>query len=188
MSNIGSLDHIIQSLYNSRFKYWIGDNVLKPVVRRDEWHLKSHDQNIQLSYVKQENFIKAKFHIGLIYVKGLQEAQTYSSDLEEYSGKPNLIGFVRVRPFKEDEDVYFHLTYHFNLFADMNIEVYFNKVCDQIEIIKDDLSFRLGVDLLEDLVEGYDDEDDDKIVNNNEDETEDDVEDTFISPYDIGGN
>ena len=42
--------------------------------------------------------------------------------------------------------------------------------------------------MLEDLVEGYDDEDDDKIVNNNEDETEDDVEDTFISPYDIGGN
>lgn len=185
MSNIGSLDYIIQSLYNSKFSLWIGDNILKPIVRRDEWHLKSHDQNIQLSYVKQENFIKAKFHIGLLYVKGLQEAQSYSSDLEEYSGKPGLIGFINVRPFKEDEDVYFHLTYHFNLFDDMDVEIYFNKLYNQIEMIKDDLSFRLGVDLLEDLVENYDEEDDNNVINN---DNEDDVEDTFISPYDIGGN
>ena len=79
-----------------------------------------------------------------------------------------------------------HTTYkNYNQFNSKEKDI---NVQDQIEIIKDDLSFRLGVDLLEDLVEGYDDEDDDKIVNNNEDETEDDVEDTFISPYDIGGN
>ncbi len=185
--SISSLDYIIGCLYNSKFNLWIGDNVVKPIVRRDEWHLKSHNQNIQLSYVKDGNFIKAKFHIGLLYVKNIGEAQDYSFDLEQYSSKPSLIGFINVRPLKEDEEVYFHLSYHLNLFAEMNVLDYLNRIYDQIEVIKDDLSFRLGVDLLEDLVEGY--EEDDAISNTDKgDDNSPDEEDSFVSPYDIGGN
>jgi len=184
MNSIGSLDHIIESLYNSNFALWIGDNVIKPIVRRNEWHLKTQDQNIQLTYNKEHNFIKAKFHVGLIYVKGVHEAQAYSLDLEEYSGKPSLIGFINIRPFKEDEDVYFHITYHFNLFADMDVQTYFNSLYDQINMIKEDLTFRLGIDLLDDIETDYDNRDDDS----SSEEEEEDEADNFVSPYDIGGN
>lgn len=197
-NNIGSLDYLFESLYNSKFNEWLNNKFLRPVVKKDQWHMKSSDLSIQLTFIRNKqddlNFIKGRFHIGLVHLSDPGEAQSYAFDLEDYAFKPELIGTINTRIVKEEGEVYFDLSYNFNFFPELDLVTYFNRLFDQIETIKDDIRFRLGVDLLE-SINPYNQEvnkdrqaisQEDKIENGDEDD--DGEYNEISSPYDLGGN
>jgi hypothetical protein len=198
-NNISSLDNLFKSLYSSKFNNWLIGKVLRPVIEQDKWHVRSSDMNIQLVFNKglteDLNFIKGRFHIGLIHLADIEEAAAYQYDLVDYSYKPNLIGHIDLRPLKEDNETYFQISYLFNFFPEFDLLEYFNRLYDQIEVIKDDIKFRLGADLMDSINVYNQDLNKDKdkfegaeeyIVNS--DEEDDGDNDTIISPYDLGGN
>jgi hypothetical protein len=195
-NNISSLDNLFKSLYSSKFNSWLINKVLRPVIEQDKWHVRSSDMNIQLIFNKgltnDLDFIKGRFHVGLIHIANIEEAAAYQYDLVDYSYKPDLIGHIDLRPIKEDDSTYFQVSYLFNFFPEFDLLTYFNRLYDQIKVIKDDIKFRLGVDLMDSInVYNQDlnkdknkfEEDEEYIVDPNEEDT-----DTIISPYDLGDN
>lgn len=192
-NNISSLDNLFKSLYSSKFNSWLINKVLRPVVEQDKWHVRSSDMNIQLMFYKGAeanlDFIKGRFHIGLIHLADIEEAAAYQYELVDYSYKPSLIGHIDLRPVKEDGETYFQISYLFNFFSEFDLLVYFNRLYDQIETIKDDIKFRLGVDLM-DSINVYNQDlnkDKDKFEDNEEYIVDPDEEgDEIISPYDLG--
>lgn len=194
-NNISSLDNLFKSLYDSKFNSWLTNKVLRPVIEKDKWHVRSSDMNIQLFFNKGAetdlDFIKGRFHIGLIHLADIEEAASYQYDLVEYSYKPNLIGHIDLRPLKEDNETYFLVSYLFNFFPEFDLLNYFNRLYDQIEMIKEDISFRLGVDLMDspNTYNQHLNEDKNKFEGAEDYIVDPDKEgdnDTIISPYDLG--
>jgi hypothetical protein len=197
-NNISSLDNLFKCLYNSKFNNWLIGKVLRPVIEQDKWHVRSSDMNIQLVFNKgaesKLDFIKGRFHIGLIHIADIEEAAAYQYDLVDYSYKPNLIGHIDLRPVKEDGETYFQVSYLFNFFPEFDLLEYFDRLYDQIEVIKDDIRFRLGTDLMDSInvynqdlnkdKDKFDDED--EYVVDPDDEDNDNDNSVIIAPYDLG--
>lgn len=197
-NNIASLDNLFEALYSSKFNNWLIGKVLRPVVEQDKWHIRSSDMNIQLVFNKgitdDLSFIKGRFYIGLIHIASIEEAAAYQYDITDYSYKPNLIGHLDIKPVKEDNETYFQISYLFNFFSEFDLLKYFDRLYEQIEVIREDLRFRLGIDLIDsismynqDLNRDKDNFSDDDDIDEDDDDDDDD-DSSILSPYDLGGN
>lgn len=187
MSTIKSLDYVSKTLYNSKFNKWLNNINIKVVLDNDNWELKSNDFNIQIALTDDKKggyFIKCKFSIGLIYFKSPKEITDILESINYYSNKPDLVGFIFTRPISNEGDLFLNISYMFNIFEEMNLCDYLNLLYDQVEEIKQDFNYKLGINLLSynNLEDNTDDQEEE------EEYDEDDLieDEDIISPYDLG--
>lgn len=183
---VRSLDFVTKTLYESKFKEWLHKMNIKVMLNDSNWELRSDDFNIQIALTSTKDkasFLKTKFNIGLVYFSNTEEVKDILEAIDHYTSKPDLVGFIFTKPISYEKDLFLNISYVFNLFEEMTLLNYLNFIYDQVEEIKEDFEYKLGIKLLsfnnlEDAKDIEDDEEDDDELIEDED---------VISPYDVGG-
>lgn len=185
LEDIRSLDYIKDLIYKTKFSTWLINNYLTALIIKDSWKLKTFEGNIIFELVTKTkiNFIKAKFNVGLIHVANEQSIDTVVENVIEYGDKIELVAHLFSEAIKSNDINFIQLTYELNLYQGVNLEELLDLVYEQIEMIKEDIKYRLNLKIIdpEDFRnrnhpdEDLEDEDD-----------EDDEEDQITNPYNLG--